>query len=302
MNWGPTPEPGTGGDTARRDRTVAGATAADLDLSRAHPARVYDRWLGGKDNWAADREAADQVAQIAPWAVQGARSSRVFLARAVRYLAGCGVRQFLDVGAGLPAAGAVHEVARRQTPDARVAYVDNDPIVLTHARALLADATTIAVPGDARDPAAILANPAVRAHLDLDKPVAVLLVSVLHFLARPGDNPAAVVAAFRDALVPGSFVVISHVADLPDTPHATERAQATREAAQLYQELAGPFTLRSPSEIAALFTGLELVDPGLVGVHEWRPRRDRPGPPVPVLAGIGRVPQSGPGRHPGRSN
>ena len=256
--------------------------------------------MGGKDNWAADREAADQVAQIAPWVVQGARASRAFLGRAVRYLAGCGVRHYLDVGAGLPAAGAVHEVASRQVPDARVAYVDNDPIVLTHARALLADETTIAVAGDARDPAAILADQAVRAHLDFDRPVAVLLVSVLHFLAGPGDDPAAVVAVFRDALVPGSFVVISHVADLPDAPQSAERAQATREAARLYQELAGPFALRTPIEIAALFAGLDLVDPGLVGVHEWRPRRDRPGPPVPVLGGIGRVPESGLGRGPGR--
>jgi hypothetical protein len=181
-----------------------------------------------------------------------------------------------------------------------VAYVDNDPIVLTHARALLADEATIAVGGDARDPAAVLADPAVRGHLDFEKPVAVLLVSVLHFLAGPDDDPAAVVGAFRDALVPGSFVVISHVADLPGSPRSAERVQATREAARLYQELAGPFTLRSRSEIAALFAGLDLVEPGLVGVHEWRPRRDRPGPPVPVLGGIGRVPDYGPGRGPGR--
>jgi SAM-dependent methyltransferase len=300
VNWDRASEPGAGGDFAGEGRNVAGAAAVGLDLSRAHPARVYDRWLGGKDNWAADRRAADQVAQVAPWVVQGARGSRAFLARAVRYLAGCGVRQFLDVGAGLPAAGAVHEVARRQVPDARVVYVDNDPIVLTHARALLADETTIAVPGDARDPAAILADPAVRAHLDFEKPVAVLLVSVLHFLDGPGDDPARVVGGFRDALVPGSFVVISHVADLPDAPHSAEREQATRDAARLYQELAGPFTLRSPTEIAALFAGLELVEPGLVGVHEWRPRRGRPGPPVPVLGGIGRVPQSGRGRERGR--
>lgn len=187
-----------------------------LDLSRAHSARVYGRWLGGKDHWAADREAADQVAQIAPWVLQGARASRAFLSRAARYLAGSGVRNYLDIGVGLPAAGSVHEIARRYVPDARVAHVDNDPMVLAYARALLAGETTIAVPGDVRDPAAVLADPAVRAHLDFEEPVAVLLVSVLHFLANPGDDPAAVVAAFRDALAPGSFIVISHVADLPD--------------------------------------------------------------------------------------
>lgn len=267
------------------------AVGRPIDLSRAHPARVYDRWLGGKDHCAADRETADRVARIAPWAVAGARASRAFLGRAVTFLATSGIRQYLDVGAGLPAAGAVHEVARRHASDARVCYVDNDPIVLTHARALLAtDTLTIAVARDARDPASILADQAVRAHVDLTQPIALLLVSVLHFLTTE-DDPAAVVATFRDALAPGSFVAISHVADLPDRHQPAERADATREAARVYEELAGPFTLRTPDEIAALFAGMDLVEPGLVGVNQWRPRRGRPGPPVPVLAGIGRIPE-----------
>jgi SAM-dependent methyltransferase len=262
-----------------------------LDVTRAHPARVYDCWLGGKDNFGPDRVAADRVAQLAPWVVTGARANRGFLARAVRFLTGRGVTQFLDLGAGLPAAGAVHQVARQARPDARVCYVDLDPMVLAHARALLADETTIAVAGDLRAPEVILADPDVRAHLDFTRPVGVLLVAVLHFLT-PQDDPSAVVASLRDALAPASYLVVSHVADLPDEPHLAGREEATREAAKTYQELAAPFTLRTRDQIAALFTGLDLVAPGLVPVHRWRPGRGRPGPPVPVLAGIGGVPDT----------
>jgi SAM-dependent methyltransferase len=255
---------------------------------------VYNAWLvGGKDNFAADREVADRVARVAPWAVTGARANRSFLKRAVSYLAREGITQFVDVGAGLPSAGNVHEVAQRFQPDARVCYIDNDPVVLTHARALLAGETTIAVAGDARDPQAILADPAVRAHIDLQRPAAVLFVAILHFL-RTEDDPAAVVAAFRDALAPGSFVVISHVADLPDSHTDPERADATREAAKLYEDLAAPFVLRSQEAIAGLFAGFDLVEPGLVAANEWRPPRGRPGPAVPVLAGVGRLRASDP--------
>lgn len=264
----------------------------DVDTNRAHPARVYNRWLG-KDHFAADRAAADQVARVAPWAVTGARANRSFLRRAVSFLARQGITQYLDIGTGLPSAGNVHEVAQRFRPDARVCYLDNDPIVLAHARALLAGQTTIAVAGDARDPQTILADPAVRTHLDLERPVAVLFIAVLHFL-RGEEDPAAVVAAFREALAPGSFVVISHVADLPDGHTTPERANATREAVKLYEDLAAPFVLRSRQEIAGLFTGFDLIEPGLVGAHEWRPTRGRPGPQVPVLAGVARLPRAAP--------
>jgi SAM-dependent methyltransferase len=220
--------------------------------------------------------------------VQGSRANRAFLRRAVRYLASHGVDQFLDLGAGLPAPGNVHEVAQAVNPAARVVYVDLDPMVLVHARALLAyDARTTVVPGDLRDPAAILADPDVGAHLDLSRPVAVLLVAVLHFV-RDGEGPARIVADLRERLTPGSAVVISHVADLHDDERP-ERAAATREAAALYEELAGPFTLRAPDEIARLFTGLDVLDPGVVLANQWRPPRTRPSPPVPVLAGVGRV-------------
>jgi SAM-dependent methyltransferase len=318
MSWGFPTEPDAGGHTAG-DETAAGATLADVDLSRAHPARVYNRWLRGKDHFAADRAVAEQVARIAPWAVTGARANRAFLRRAVSFLARQGITQFVDVGAGLPSAGNVHEVAQRFQPDARVCYLDNDPVVLAHARALLAGKNTIAVAGDARDPQAILADPEVRAHVDFQLPVAVLFIAVLHFLCAE-DDPAGVVAAFRDVLAPGSFVVISHVADLPDGHAGSERAQATREAVKLYEELAAPFVLRTREDIAGLFAGFDLVDPGLVLAHRWRPDRRRPGPPVPVLAAVGRLldpnasadsgpdpdsspgPDHAPGRGPGRAD
>lgn len=261
-----------------------------FDTSRPHSARVYNVWLGGKDGFAADREAAEQVAQRAPWVVEGARSNRAFLRRAIAYLARKGICQYLDIGAGLPTSGNVHEIAGRFRPGSRVVYVDNDSTVLAHARALLAcDENTIAVHGDAREPHGILADPAVRAHLDFTEPVAVLFVAVLHFL-RDEDDPPGAVAAFRDVMVPGSQVVISHVADLPDGHQPEGRAAATREAVSVYADLTTSFTLRTREEVAGLFAGFQLVDPGLVGAHEWRPRRGRPGPPVPVLAGIGALP------------
>jgi SAM-dependent methyltransferase len=291
MSWESILEPGpVSGATLAGSDGVAGC---GFNSDRAHPARVYNRWLGGKDNFAADREVADHVARIAPWAATGARANRSFLRRAVSFLAAEGISQFLDVGAGLPSAGNVHEVAQRLQPDARVCYLDNDPVVLAHARALLAGQTTIAVAGDARDPHAILADPAVRAHIDFQRPAAVLFVAILHFL-RATDDPAGVVAAFRDALAPGSFVVISHVADLPDDPTDPERAEATREAVKAYEDLAAPFVLRSRQEIAGLFAGFDLVEPGVVGAHQWRPQRGRPGLPVPVLAGVGQLQATGP--------
>lgn len=253
-----------------------------------HPARIYDFWLGGKDNFAQDREVGARVAEIAPWAVTGARANRAFLTRAVRYLARSGIAQFLDIGAGLPTAGNVHEIAQQVNPKARVVYVDNDPIVLCHARALLAtDEYTVAVGGDARDPAGILADPAVRAHLDFDRPVGVLFVAVLHFV-REEEDPARIVAIFRDALAPGSRVVISHVGDLPDDGGPV-RASATLEAVDLYGKLAAPFTLRTREQVTALFDGWELEPPGVVPAHLWRPTRAPRKPITPVLAGLGRL-------------
>lgn len=260
-----------------------------LDVSRPHPARVYQAWLGGKDTFGPDRDAAERVATLAPWVVQGARANRAFLRRAVRHLASRGIEQFLDLGAGLPAPGNVHEVAQAVNPAVRVVYVDLDPVVLAHARALLAcDTRTIVVPGDLREPAAILTDPDVSAHLDLSRPVAVLLLAVLHFV-RDSEAPARIVADLRERVAPGSAVVISHVADLPDGDRPA-RAAATRKAAGLYEELAGPFTLRTPDQITGLFAGLDLLDPGVVPANQWRLPGTRPGRPVPILAGVARIP------------
>lgn len=292
MNWNPTFDPGR--------RPVLPEAASGFDAGQAHPARIYTHWLGGKDTFAADRRVAQEVAAKAPWVVAGARGNRAFLTRAISYLARSGVRQYLDIGAGLPAAGNVHEIAGRLAPGSKVVYVDHDPIVLAHARALLAtDAHTIAVHGDARNPHAILADPAVRAHLDVRRPIAVLFVAILHFITDQ-DGPGGIVAAFREALTPGSHLVISHVADLPDHEQPSQRAAATREAAQLYNDLAGPFTLRTPEQLATLFDGFDLLAPGLVPANLWRPSRLRPDAAIPVLAGVGilRGPEAGSSAHP----
>ena len=205
MTW----EPPLGVDTAGPDAAGLGNPGREagrmggFDPSRPHPARVYQHWLGGKDTFGPDRDLAAKVAEIAPWVVAGARGNRAFLTRVVTHLARAGVSQFLDVGSGLPAAGNVHEIAQGINPDARVVYIDHDPIVLVHARALLArDKRTVAVAGDARDPVSILANPDVRSHLDFHRPIAVLFIAVLHFL-REDDDPASVVAERRHDAGPG---------------------------------------------------------------------------------------------------
>jgi hypothetical protein len=222
----------------------------------------------------------------------------------------------VDIGCGLPTSGNVHEVAQAVDPACRTVYVDCDTIVLVHARALLADRHTIAVDGDARDPDGIFTDPAVRAHLDLGQPVAVLLTALLHFL--DGDEPARIVAAVRDRLAHGSYVVISHASDLPGTTghpdqaaatrattgqatatqadgqSAVGRTAATRAAAELYETLVGPFTLRTREQVTALFDGFDLVEPGVVPAQLWRPDQGPSGAAIPVLAGIGRLPESHP--------
>lgn len=296
---------GPGANLSADDAVRAGPDQGMLDANRPHPARIYDYWLGGKDHLAVDRLAGDRVAEVAPWVVAGARANRRFLARAVRNLAGLGVEQFLDLGSGLPATGNVHEVAQGVLPRARVVYVDNDPVVLAHARALLAtDSRTVVVDGDLTDPGGVLDDPVVGAHLDLSRPVAVLLVSVLHFVVDD-DRAAAITATVRDRLVPGSYLVLSHVADLTgqvtstgSTPRAEDtRAEATRVAAARYADLAAPFTLRTPARIAALFDGFTLLPPGLVPAGHWRAAgrdhsRTAYGRLAPILAGLACLPTS----------
>jgi SAM-dependent methyltransferase len=236
-----------------------------FDPGVAHPARVYNYWLDGKDHYESDRVVGDEVARRRPHVVAGARANRAFLARAVRYLAGdCGIRQFLDIGTGLPAPGTTHELAQRIAPECTIAYVDNDPLVLVYARALLTsrpEGRCGYVDADLRDPAAILAQ--ASATLDFARPVGVLLLAVLHFLSS-ADDPAGIVAALARALAPGSYLVISHLtADLaPGQVGAAVEAYNTA--------VPGGVVPRSHAEVTALFGGLPLVPPGVVPLTEWR--------------------------------
>jgi O-methyltransferase involved in polyketide biosynthesis len=237
-----------------------------VDPSIPSVARIYDYYLGGKDNFAADREAAQKIIEILPNVRDVARENREFLIRAVTYLSGQGIRQFLDVGAGLPTQRNVHQVAQEFDPGSRVVYVDNDPIVLTHARALLAENDRVAVVGaDTRDPQALLDHPDVRAHLDFSQPVAILLLGVLHFI--PDDDEATkIVSTLRAALVPGGYLVVSHgsIGEL--------REDDEREGLRVFSRTAAPgVTSRSPEQVLAFFEGLDLVDPGVVTLQDWRP-------------------------------
>jgi trans-aconitate methyltransferase len=238
---------------------------AGLDTSVAHPARVYDYWLGGKDNFAADREAAERVLAVTPGLRFRVRANRAFLGRATRYLAAdAGVRQFLDIGTGIPTGDNTHEVAQKAAPDARIVYVDNDPIMLLHAQALLRstpEGATDYLQADLREPGLIL-DRAARI-LDFGQPVAVMLLGVLH-LIQDSEDPWGIVAQLMDAMPSGSYLTISHPAiDI-------HRAQA--EAQRVYNErVSTPQTLRTREQVARFFAGLDLVEPGLVQVHQWRP-------------------------------
>ena len=237
-----------------------------FDPSVAHPARVYAYWLGGKDHYLADRRAADEVIRRRPHVVAGARANRAFLKRAMQFLvAECGIRQFLDIGTGLPAPENTHEVAQAIAPDCRIVYVDNDPLVLVHARALLTSSPQGScdyVEADLRDAPTILAGAA--ATLDLARPTAVLLLAVLHFITDT-DAPAAIVAALARQLAPGSFVVISHLTGdfAPGPVLAGVKAYNTLVPATLVP--------RTHSQVTALFSGLPMVPPGVVPLTEWRP-------------------------------
>lgn len=257
-----------------------------IDTTKAHPARVYDYFLGGKDHFAVDRETAEKV--LRSWASvrTAARENRAFLSRVVRYLvAEAGVRQFLDIGTGLPSANNVHEVAQAIVPECRVVYVDNDPIVLTHARGLLTGSATgkIAyIEADLREPEAILAHPVTRQTLDFTRPVALMLVAVLHVVPDE-DNPAQIVSTLMDALPSGSYLAASHVT-------AEHNPQGLAGAARAYAEAGVTGKIRTVEEFAELaFGGLEMIDPGLVVVSEWRPADSGPRPQAMEVSGYGAV-------------
>jgi hypothetical protein len=249
------------------ERLAATPGTEALDISVAHPARVYDAWLGGKDHFAADRRAAEEVIQANPSIMPGVRANRAFLARVVRYLArDAGVSQFLDLGTGLPSANNVHEVAQSVDRSARVVYVDNDPIVLVHARALLTGAPgTIAyVDADIRDADTILDK--ARDTLDLTRPVAVMLLMTLQFIPDR-DDPVGLVHRFMDAVASGSHLVIS----CPESEDGA-RGEAAKQGTARYNEMvATPMTRRPRAEIARFLEGLEIVEPGYVHMSRWRP-------------------------------
>ena len=247
-----------------------------LDLTRPHASRVYDYLLGGKNNFSADREVGDRIIASLPEVQIGVQAQRAVLGRVVRYLVGeAGVRQLLDVGSGLPTSDNVHEIAQRTGPATRVVYVDNDPVVLAHARAILSDAaSTFAERGDLREPASIMSSPAIRGHLDWDQPVGLLLCGIVHYLLDE-ENPARLVAELVDALPSGSYVFIHHLLDTGDPAAAALQEQMLKGL--------GRVRFRTLPEVRALFGDLRLVEPGLVTVPEWRPD---PGTPIRADYGV----------------
>jgi S-adenosyl methyltransferase len=237
-----------------------------FDVTRAHSARVYNFWLGGKDNFAVDRKAAEDALAANPGMIHAIRANRAFLVRTVHYLAGEeGIRQFLDIGTGLPTANNTHEVAQSVAPESRIVYADNDPMVLAHARALLTssrEGECAYLDADLRDPDAVLVEAART--LDFGKPVAIMLLGILQQIPDD-DDPYGAVARLVDAVPPGSFLAVTHPASDVDPRSAAEAAR------RLNSTTAEQRQLRSKAEVARFFGDLELVEPGLVQVAEWRP-------------------------------
>jgi SAM-dependent methyltransferase len=241
-----------------------------LDFSTPNVARIYDYLLGGLNNFAADRAAAERVLTHLPQQRAAAIENRRFIDRAVRFLAAPeqGITQFLDIGAGLPTRRSVHEVAKLLNPACRVAYVDYDPVVVSHGKAMLAERDcSVVVQADLRDPEALLGNPDIRAHLDLSRPTGLILVNILHWIPD-ADRPRQALAALRDALAPGSYLVVTHMSqDLI----GTSDMDAAKRAARVFDTASAQLWFRGRPEVLRFFDGWQLVDPGLVPKHEWRP-------------------------------
>jgi len=251
----------------RWTKAESGHVPPRIDTTKANVARIYDYWLGGKDNFEADRVAAEQILAQMPGQRRSALENRRFLRRAVRFLAAeAGIDQFLDIGVGLPTQGAVHEVALEINPESRVAYVDYDPVVVSHGRALLATPDrSVVVQEDIRRPQELLSNPEIHEHLDFGRPVAVMVLAILHFVPEE-DNPGAITARLREALAPGSYLVLTHICEelLPDKA-------AARRAMDVYEQAGEPISPRGAEQIRSFFGDFELVEPGLVPKHAWRP-------------------------------
>ncbi len=240
---------------------------AGLDLSLPSAARVYDYYLGGSHNFEVDRRMAEEAIRLWPSLPAMMQANRDFMRRAVRYLVGQGIVQFIDIGSGIPTAGNVHEVVQRANPESKVVYVDNDPVAVAHSRAILADvAGTTVVEADLRDPAAILDDPAVGELVDFSRPVALLLVALLHFVSD-GDDPYAAVRRYCDGLAVGSYLVLSHAS-------ADGQQEVGSSHRELYERTPTPMTMRTGPQIEVFFAGLELVPPGLVPMPLWRPENE----------------------------
>jgi hypothetical protein len=264
---------------------VSSGESPSLDTGIPHPARVYDYFLGGTDNYAADREAGDRVIAAQPSVLPAVRANRAFLRRAVQYLAGeAGIRQFLDIGTGLPTNENTHQIAQRIAPESRIVYVDNDPIIAVHARALLdssAEGATTYLQADARDPDKILREAART--LDFSQPVGVMMLAVMHFIPD-SDDPPGIVSRLMAAVAPGSYLTASEATRDIDTERITQAAGAFNN-----QRVAAQFTPRTHAEILRYFAGLELVEPGLVPLPEWRGLA-KPAEWIPAYGGVARKP------------
>jgi hypothetical protein len=271
-----------------------GSVVPEINTHVAHTARVYDYWLGGKDNFPADHALAEAILEAVPSMRAMARANRAFLGRAVRYLAGeAGIRQFLDIGTGIPTAGNTHEVAQAVARDARVVYVDNDPIVLAHARALMTShvaGRSEFIFADLREPATILDDPVLRSTLELDQPVALMLVAILMFFPD-SEDPYGVVARLLEALPSGSYLAISHpTADFDEPAMAGAAAASKRSGIEMVP--------RPRAAVERFFDGLDLVEPGVVPVTAWRPDGRPPAEPdqasstapLNIYAAVGRKP------------
>jgi trans-aconitate methyltransferase len=262
-----------------------------IDVDRPSSARIYDYFLGGAHNFEVDRIAAERMAALHPAIGLGMRANRSYLRRAVNFLARSGIDQFLDLGSGIPTVGNVHEIAQRANPAARIAYVDIEQIAVTHSNTILADnELAVAIRADLREPRHVLADPDVTALLDLGRPVGLILAGVLQYIPDE-DDPAGMIRGYVDHLAPGSYVAMSH----PSTDElTTERAQGATAATGMYNRTETPFHYRTKAEFETFFTGLELVDPGVVRMWDWRPE---PGTGVEDVdgkvmgfAGVGRKP------------
>lgn len=256
-----------GSDERRQDELpVSFAGLAQVDVSRANPARMYDYYLGGAHNFAVDREAADKVLAVLPETRTFARENRAFLRRVVRHLVhDAGIDQFLDLGSGIPTVGNVHEIAQAANPEAHVVYVDHESVAVAQSRRLLGDnPNATVIQGDVREPDTILDHAETKRLLDFDRPVAVLMLQVLPFVPD-ADNPPAIVAAYRSVCGAGSYLALAHSLTPEFWPGAVD------EAIELYTNSTHPLCLRTPKQVEALFEGYELVEPGVVFTSAWRP-------------------------------